>query len=95
MDRSVKFAQQVLNRMVVFPSSPPTLFPPESFRLAVTVRVVTPTETQSPCRQQQTADMQVHLQVSRIYYLFCAFVKRQNISIQIRSRIVISNPALL
>lgn len=58
MDRSVKFAQQVLNRMVVFPSSPPTLFPPESFRLAVTVRVVTPTETQSPCRQQQTADMQ-------------------------------------
>lgn len=52
MDRSVKFAQQVLNRMVVFPASPPMLFPLESFRLAVTVRVVTPTETQLPCRQQ-------------------------------------------
>ncbi len=52
MDRLVKFAQQLLNRMVVFPSSPPTLFPLEFFRLAVTVRVVTPTETQLPCRQQ-------------------------------------------
>lgn len=52
MERPVKFAQQLLNRMVVFPSSPPTLFPLEFFRLAVTVRVVTPTETQLPCRQQ-------------------------------------------
>lgn len=52
MDRSVKLAQQELNRMVVFPSSPPTLFPLESFRLAITVRVVTPTETQFPCRQR-------------------------------------------
>lgn len=52
MDRSVKLAQQVLNRMVVFPSSPSTLFPLSFFRLAVTVRVVTPTETQLPCRDQ-------------------------------------------
>lgn len=50
MDRSVKFAQQVLNRMVVFPPSPLTLFPLESFRVAVTVMLVTPTETQLPCR---------------------------------------------
>lgn len=49
----MKFAQQVLNSMVVFPASPSTLFPLESFRLAVTVRVVTPTETQLPCSQQR------------------------------------------
>lgn len=55
IDRSVKFAQQVLNRMVVFPASPPTAFPLEFFRLAVTVRVVTPTETQLPCRQHRSA----------------------------------------
>lgn len=54
IDRSVKFAQQVLNRMVVFPASPPTAFPLEFFRLAVTVRVVTPTETQLPCRQHRS-----------------------------------------
>lgn len=50
MDRSVKFAQQVLNRMVVFPSSPLMLFPLESFSVAVTVMLVTPTATQLPCR---------------------------------------------
>lgn len=52
IDRSVKLAQQLLNKMVVFPSSPSVLFPLASVRLAVTVRVVTPTETQSPCKQQ-------------------------------------------
>lgn len=53
MDRLVKLAQQLLNRMVVFPSSPFTLVPLSSFRLAVAVRVVTPTEMQLPCTQQQ------------------------------------------
>lgn len=48
MARSVKLAQQVLNWMVVFPSSPVTGSPLESFRLAVKVREVTPTETQFP-----------------------------------------------
>lgn len=51
MDRSVKLAQQVLNRMVVFPPSPLIGFPLESCRVAVTVMVVTPTETQLPCQQ--------------------------------------------
>jgi len=50
MDRSVKFAQQLLNRMVTLPSSPSTAVPSASFRLAVTVRLVTPTATQLPCR---------------------------------------------
>lgn len=48
MARSVKFAQQLLNLMVVFPSRPSTGFPVASFRVAVTVRVVTPTEMQLP-----------------------------------------------
>lgn len=51
MDKSVKLAQQVLNRMVVFPASPLTVFPLASRRVAVTVMVVTPTETQLPCEQ--------------------------------------------
>lgn len=50
MARLEKLAQQVLNMMVVFPSSPSMLSPLESFRLAVTVSVVTPTDTQLPCR---------------------------------------------
>lgn len=66
MDRSVKFAQQSLNRMVEFPSSPSTLFPLESFRLAVTVRVVTPTETQLPCRQQRRSAL-THSSYSNIW----------------------------
>lgn len=51
MDRLVKLAQQVLNKMVVFPPSPLTGFPLTSCRVAVTVMVVTPTETQLPCEQ--------------------------------------------
>lgn len=63
MDRSVKFAQQVLNRMVMFPPRPLTLLPLESFRVAVTVILVTPTETQLPCRHhsQLLATVSIYL----------------------------------
>lgn len=37
----------------MFPNRPLMLFPMASFRLAVAVRDVTPTETQLPYRQQQ------------------------------------------
>lgn len=60
IDRSVKFAQQLLNWIVVFPDRPLMLLPLEFFRLAVTVSVVTPTETQLPCKQQQQAEFQLY-----------------------------------
>ena len=65
MDRSVKLAQQLSKRMEVFPLRPSTLFPLESLRVAVAVRVVTPTETQFPCRPHtQSALTDAHLQPS-------------------------------
>ena len=54
MARSVKLAQQLLNRMVAFPSRPPTGAPLPSFRTAVTRSVVTPTDTQLPWQRGNT-----------------------------------------
>lgn len=48
MERSLKLAQQLLKRTVVFPASPTTRSPLAFFRLAVTLSVVTPTSTQLP-----------------------------------------------
>lgn len=53
MARSVKLAQHVLNRMEVFPPSPLMGLPLGSCRVAVTVMVVTPTDTQLPCQRHR------------------------------------------
>lgn len=71
MDRSVKLAQQVLNRMVVLPSSPSTGCPLLFFRLAVTVRDVTPTETQLPCRQKRSVLRQHKLNIVHVDIQHC------------------------
>lgn len=93
MDRSVKLAQHVLNRMVVFPPSPLMRFPLGSCRVAVTVMVVTPTETQLPCQQHIACLATVNLINPNFYtsyqYLMC------NIYVTIKSQTFFFSSSLI